>query len=146
MVEKNRVKMVVGVKGFSFDSSHYTRGVDSKCMNLHGHTFRLDVEVYGEVDPETGMVIDFNIVKNVVKEVISEYDHMIIVPKKDLDKIDLRGPFNKGIKVIDYPEATTEYIALDIARRIYEKLGMPVKVRLFEGERNYVVVEWSGSE
>ncbi len=137
-------KVVVGVQGFTFDASHYTKGISKKCMNLHGHTFRLDVEVEGEINPETGMVIDFGVIKNIVKEIIKEYDHKIIVPKRDLEKIAIEGPFNKDIKPIDYPEATTEYIALDIARKIYEKLGTPVRVRLFEGERNYVVVEWSG--
>lgn len=132
------------MKGLTFDASHYTKGVSEKCMNLHGHTFRLDVEVEGEIDPETGMVIDFTVVKNVVREILRDYDHKVIVPRKDLDRIVLKGPFKNVVKPIEYPEATTEYIALDIARRVYEKLGMPVRIRLFEGEKNYVVVEWSG--
>lgn len=131
----------LGVVGFTFDSAHYTKGISEKCKNLHGHTFRLDVETEGEVDPETGMVIDFLELKRIVREVISEYDHRVIVPRKDADIVNIEGPFNREIKVIDYPEATTEYIALDIARKIREKLGMKVRVRLFEGEKNYVVVE-----
>ncbi len=137
-------KICVGVRGFTFDSAHYTKGITEKCLNLHGHTFRLDVETEGEVDPETGMVIDFLVLKKIVREVLAEYDHKIIVPRKDLEKIVLQGPFNREIKVIEYPEATTEYIALDIARKIYEKLGMTIRVKLFEGEKNYVIVEYSG--
>ncbi|OYT39616.1 MAG: 6-pyruvoyl tetrahydropterin synthase [Desulfurococcales archaeon ex4484_58] len=138
------VRMIVGVGGFSFDSSHYTRGVSEKCMNLHGHTFKLYVEVEGEVDPETGMVIDFGLVKRVVRRIVEEYDHKVIVPRRDLEGLLLRGRFKSELKVIDYPEATTEYIALDIAMRIYEELKMPIRVKLYEGENNYVIVEWRG--
>ena len=135
-------KLKVGVQGFTFDSAHYTKGVSEKCMNLHGHTFRLDVEVEGEVDPETGMVIDFGIVKNVVRKILEEYDHKVIVPRKDYEKIVMEGPFRKSVKVIDYPEATTEYLALDIAKKLHEVLKFPVKVKLYEGANNYVIARW----
>jgi len=136
-----QAKFRVGVEDLSFDAAHYTKGVEGKCMNLHGHTFRVNVEVEGEVDPKTGFVIDFSVLKKIVKEVIEEYDHKVIVPKKDINETFLKGKFKGEIKVLDYPEASTEYIALDIARKIYEKLNMPVKVKLFEGLRNYVIVE-----
>jgi len=136
-----QAKFRVGVEDLSFDAAHYTKGVGGKCMNIHGHTFRVNVEVEGEVDPETGFVIDFSVLKKIVKEVIEEYDHKVIVPKKDVNETFLKGKFRGEIKVLDYPEASTEYIALDIARKIHEKLNMPVKVKLFEGLRNYVIVE-----
>ncbi len=136
----------VGVEKIYFDAAHYTKGINSKCMNLHGHTFRVDVVVYGEIDPETGMVIDFGILKKIVKEVIEEYDHTVIVPRKDLDHITIKGPFNVSIKIIDYPEATTEYIAIDIAKKLYEKLKLPIKVRLYEGSRNFAEVLYEGGQ
>jgi len=139
-------KVVVGVEGFTFDSAHYTKGITSKCMNIHGHTFKLSVEVEGEINPETGMVVDFLVLKDIVKKVISEYDHKFIIPKKDFEKIRVEGPFNYEYKVIDYPEATTEYIALDIAKKIYEKLNLPVKVKLYEGSRNYVIIHYNGNK
>ena len=135
-------KLTIGVEGLTFDAAHYTKGVSDKCLNIHGHTFRVDVEVEGEVTPDTGMVIDFDIVKKAVSEVIKEFDHKLIIPAKDYDKITLKGPFNKGIKVIEYSEATTEYIALEIAKELYGKLRMPVKVKVYEGRRNYVIAEW----
>ncbi|RLG83829.1 MAG: 6-carboxytetrahydropterin synthase [Thermoprotei archaeon] len=136
------MKAIIGIKDLDFDAAHYTGGIESKCKNLHGHTFRVEVEVYGEIEPKSGMVIDFLLLKRIVKDILSDYDHKIIVPKKDLDKIRIEGPFNIEFKAIEYPEATTEYIALDIARRIYDKIGTPVIVKLYEGLRNYVVVKW----
>jgi len=138
--------MKVGVEGFTFDSSHYTKGSSEKCLNLHGHTFRLDVEIEGEIDPQTGMIIDFTILKNAVKEILSDYDHKLVIPKKDEDNIILSGPFHKSIKTIDYPEATTEYLALDIAKRLYERFKMNVKIKLYEGKQNYIALEYQGEK
>ncbi len=139
------MKIRVGVEGFSFDAAHYTRHSTEKCLNLHGHTYTVSVEVTGEVSEETGMVVDFLVLKKIVKEALEEYDHKLIVPRRDLGKIRLEGPFNASIKPIDYPEATTEYIALDIARNICSRLGLPVRVRIYEGSKNYAEAEW-GSE
>ncbi|KYH39750.1 MAG: 6-pyruvoyl tetrahydropterin synthase [Candidatus Bathyarchaeota archaeon B26-2] len=133
--------MKVGVEGFTFDSAHYTRSSSERCLNIHGHTFRLDVEVEGEINPDTGMIMDFALLKKGVREVVEDYDHKVIIPQRDSDKVTFSGPFHKSVKTINYPEATTEYLALDIARRLYEKFGMKVRVKLFEGERSYVVVE-----
>jgi 6-pyruvoyltetrahydropterin/6-carboxytetrahydropterin synthase len=135
------MRMKVGVEGFTFDSAHYTGGSSEKCMNLHGHTFRLDVEVEGEINPKTGMVVDFGLVKSVTKEVLEDYDHKVIVSKRDSERLTLSGPFRGCVKAIDYPEATTEYLALDIAKKLREKLKAKVRVRLYEGNRSYVIVE-----
>jgi 6-pyruvoyltetrahydropterin/6-carboxytetrahydropterin synthase len=138
------LKVRVGIEGLSFDAAHYTRHSTSKCLNLHGHTYTVNVEVYGEINRETGMVIDFLVLKKKVKEILDEYDHKIIVPRRDMDKITIKGPFNTMLKPIDYPEATTEYIALDIARRIHEAVKLPVKVRVYEGRSNYAEAVWEG--
>jgi len=134
MTQKRRVR--IGIENLSFDASHYTPGVETECENLHGHTFIVNVEVEGEVD-EKGMVLDFSELKKIVKEVLSSWDHSIIVPKQDIDKIKLEGVFKVKIKVIDYAFATTEYIAISIAKEIYEKTKLPVKVRVYEGLNKY---------
>ncbi len=131
----------IGVGEFYFDAAHYTKGVSSRCMNLHGHTFRVIVEVCGPINRDTGMVLDFGIIKRVVEEIISEYDHKILIPEKDRNNIVIEGPFNIDIKVIKYPEATTEYIALDIANSLYSKIKKPLTVTVYEGYRNYARVE-----
>ncbi|HIE54132.1 MAG TPA: 6-pyruvoyl tetrahydropterin synthase family protein [Chromatiaceae bacterium] len=135
-------KLRVGVEGLTFDAAHYTKGVTERCLNLHGHTFRVDVEVEGEVDEATGMVLDFGIIKRAVREVLEEYNHRVIVPKRDSQRVRLEGPFNGAVKLLDYPEATTEYIALDIARSLHSKLRLPVRVKVYEGEGKYAIAEW----
>ena len=129
--------MKIGIEGFSFDAAHYTTGIIEKCLNVHGHTFRVDVEVEGEISRETGMVIDFELIKAVVRRVLEEWDHSILIPKQDLDKIKIEGPFKVKVKAIDGPAATTEYIALNIAREIGKELDLRIKVKVYEGFRNY---------
>lgn len=65
-------------KEFRFDSAHYLPDYYGKCERMHGHTYKLLVTVEGEV-AENGLVIDFVILKKIVKEkVISKLDHQVI--------------------------------------------------------------------
>jgi len=136
------LKVKIGVEGFAFDSSHYTLGSSDKCMSLHGHTFRVDVEVEGEVDERTGMVVDFAVIKDVVKKVLESWDHSLIVPEHEVDKVKLNGPFKRRIKVVKASAGTTECIAIKLAEEIYSELKLPVKVKVYEGSRSYALVEY----
>lgn len=66
--------MIVG-KEFVFHAAHNLAGYDGKCERLHGHSYRLRVEVEGPVGAD-GMVMDFADLGRVVeKRVISVLDH-----------------------------------------------------------------------
>ena len=53
-LQKERKKMFKIAKEFSFDMAHMLDGHDGKCKNLHGHTYKLQVEVAGELVAEGG--------------------------------------------------------------------------------------------
>lgn len=65
--------MIIG-KTFTFESAHCLPGHE-KCGQVHGHTYTLTVEVIGDPDPETGMVVDFHALSDRVKAVTSKLDH-----------------------------------------------------------------------
>ncbi len=66
--------MIVG-KEFVFHAAHNLAGYNGKCENLHGHSYRLRVEVEGPVRAD-GMVMDFADIGRVVEEkAISVLDH-----------------------------------------------------------------------
>lgn len=69
-------------KEFSFDMAHLLDGHDGKCKNLHGHTYKLQVELSGDLvqdGPKSGMVADFSEVKTVVKTLLLDHmDHAFI--------------------------------------------------------------------
>ncbi|KXB05230.1 hypothetical protein AKJ49_01235, partial [candidate division MSBL1 archaeon SCGC-AAA382A03] len=114
--------MKIGIEGFSFDSAHYTEGISDKCSNIHGHTFTVDVRIEeGEINKEDGMVLDFGILKNNVRKVLENWDHKLLVPQSEMSKIETKGEFNLEIKPMEENAATTENIAKEIAKEIYEK-------------------------
>ena len=67
------------VKRVSFDAAHFLPGYVGKCVNLHGHHWVVELGVSGEVDPDTGMVIDFGELNSFLKEkVIERFDHHLV--------------------------------------------------------------------
>jgi 6-pyruvoyltetrahydropterin/6-carboxytetrahydropterin synthase len=65
-------------KEFTFEAAHRLPHVapDHKCARLHGHSYHVTIRITGEVDPETGMVMDFADIKAAFKPLRDEYlDH-----------------------------------------------------------------------
>ncbi|MBU0761490.1 MAG: 6-carboxytetrahydropterin synthase QueD [Candidatus Altiarchaeota archaeon] len=63
---------------FYFDSSHFLPNYKGKCETMHGHTYKLEIVVEGEIGND-GMVMDFHKIGDVVeKEVIDKIDHKIL--------------------------------------------------------------------
>ena len=51
----------------SFSSAHYLRGYKGKCEKLHGHNWKIEVEVEGEELDKKGLLIDFKKLKKILK-------------------------------------------------------------------------------
>lgn len=69
--------VTVGVKK-EFDAAHYLPNYDGKCKNMHGHTWHVTVEVTGELEPISGMVLDLAILKRVLSQAIEKFDHQLL--------------------------------------------------------------------
>lgn len=77
-VEKMIPRMTI-YKDFEFDFAHFLPDYIGPCRALHGHRGRCRVYVKGPVDPKTGMVIDFVVLKKLVKDkIISKLDHTLL--------------------------------------------------------------------
>lgn len=65
------------IKTFTFEAAHKLPHAPegNKCRRLHGHSFAIEVAVEGEVDPQTGWVMDFAELKAAAGPVIEELDH-----------------------------------------------------------------------
>jgi len=94
-------------------------------QNFHGHNYDLEVSVNGEIDPETGYVVDLRVVKQIVEDrVVSYLDH------KNLN--------------LDLPEfkdlnPTTENLVVTIWALLEDHLpGRLVKLALWETPRSCV--------
>lgn len=98
------------------------------CNNpsFHGHNYELEVKVIGEIDPETGYVIDLKVLKDIIKEQVTDrFDH------KNL---------NVDTEEFKNINPTAENIVVVIYNLIKEKLdpSFELQVRLYETPRNYV--------
>ncbi|WP_297074019.1 6-carboxytetrahydropterin synthase [Thermococcus sp.] len=133
-----------------FDSSHFLAlPYESKCLRIHGHTYNVDVEIWGELN-ENGMIFDFNHLSNLVKLL----DHRILVSegwivRKSGDRVIVEKNGKKielpedEVVILDKPNVTAEYIAEWFAERIVEKAGENVKkilVKVWEDPRSYAEV------
>lgn len=98
-----------------------------KCSNpnWHGHNYTLEVIVAGEVNPETGYVIDLKILKQIIIDnVIKKVDHK---------NLNIETDFMTGII------PTAENIAAAIWSQLVNKVpsGKLYSVKIYETENNY---------
>jgi len=62
-----------------FDAAHQLElPYKSKCKNVHGHRWKVEVTVGSDKLNESGMVVDFSILKGHVRELIESFDHHFI--------------------------------------------------------------------
>lgn len=68
------------IKTFRFEAAHSLDRLPEghKCRRMHGHSYRLDVHLEGQVDPVSGMVIDFHEVVRLVKPLLELLDHQLL--------------------------------------------------------------------
>ncbi|MCC9071662.1 6-carboxytetrahydropterin synthase [Flavobacterium sp. F-65] len=102
--------------------------VFGKCNNpnFHGHNYDLTVSVTGEVDPETGFVIDVKILADIIyQEVELPFDHK-----------------NLNLDVLEFQDLnpTAEHIAVVIWNKIRKKINpdFDLEIVLYETARNFV--------
>lgn len=67
-------------KTFTFEAAHFLPNVveGHKCRNLHGHSYKITLILYGPIDPQSGWLIDFNEIKHITKTLIKSLDHKLL--------------------------------------------------------------------
>jgi 6-pyruvoyltetrahydropterin/6-carboxytetrahydropterin synthase len=104
------------------------REVFGKCNNAyyHGHNYELVVEVIGEINPETGYLIDMKVLSDIIKEhVTDKFDHKNL--NLEIDEFKHLNPTAENIAVVIW----------NILRKQIEP-QYEIKVKLYETERNFV--------
>ena len=110
-------------------SDEKNREIFGKCSNphYHGHNYELEVGVTGEVDPETGFLIDLKILKDIIKEHVED-----VLDHKNLNE-----------EVADFKDLnpTAEHIAYVIYHKIKKQLDSKydLQIKLYETPRNFVI-------
>jgi len=82
-----------------FASAHFITFKGHQCESLHGHNYRVGVAVEGPVDTETRFVVDFSILKQIVRQLVDRIDHRVLLPTEN-PKLSYRE--ENGRLMVDY--------------------------------------------
>ena len=61
-----------------FSSGHYLRNYRGKCENPHGHNYKVFITLQGNELDEAGLLLDFKLLKQVMRPVVDYLDHQMI--------------------------------------------------------------------
>ena len=65
---------------YRFESAHFLPNVPEghKCARVHGHSYRVDIVVQGDVDPHRGWIMDFAEIDEQVNPLVRALDHRLL--------------------------------------------------------------------
>lgn len=105
----------------SFDSAHFLSGYVGKCGNIHGHRWRVLLQVQSETLREDaqqrGMCVDFSTLKEELKEIVDSYDHTFLIERRTLKEKTLEALAEEGFPVVELAFRPT---AENFARYFYD--------------------------
>jgi 6-pyruvoyltetrahydropterin/6-carboxytetrahydropterin synthase len=130
-------------KEFNWEMGHRLPDHFGKCKNIHGHSYKLMVELDGDLT-ENGMVMDYYDLKKIVNPIVENLDHAFMVYEKDSEVIKFLEQI-KSKKVIVNFESTVENITRYFLAEI-KKHNLPsnihkIKVRVCETPDDYAEEE-----
>lgn len=126
MENKDIYKLVVI---FYFSAAHKLDGYNGKCANLHGHNYKLELEVTGQQVNNIGLVVDSEKIKRQAKQIIAELDH------KYLNEL----PMFAGVETS--AENIAKYLYQQCSQGLNDEVATVSAVTLWENENFYVRYE-----
>ena len=101
----------------TFAAGHALRNYKGKCENVHGHNFKVQVKIEGERLDETGLLVDFIDVKELMQSVIARLDHQFL---NDVPPFDVRNPSAENIAEYFHEEMTNGLAGTPVPVKISE--------------------------
>ena len=134
-------------KRFRWEAAHRLPWHDGECKYLHGHSYRMMVEVEGTPD-ERGMLIDFKHLKKVLKPLVEKWDHATLVADYDSDLKEAAEALDSKYFVLPY-DSTAENLATFVAdylgqeayEVLEEKSVTALRVKVWETETCYADIQ-----
>ena len=112
-----------------FSSGHYLRNYRGKCENPHGHNYKVFVTLIGSDLDEAGLLLDFKLLKQVMRPVVDRLDHQMI---NDLE------PFREELN--PSAENLARYFYQETARQLHDMTSGRVRVKdctLYETDTSF---------
>ena len=110
----------------SFSAAHLLAQIGGKCEELHGHNFKVEVTLAAPNLNESGLLIDFRIVKKWLNEILDQMDH------KHLNEL----PYFAGIN--QSAENIAKYICDQMKLKIKEPQVRIALIKVWESENAVV--------
>lgn len=133
-------------KLFKFEAAHYLPGYEGPCRVMHGHSYKLEVTVSGNIDLKPAssctydsMVLDFSELKEIVqRHIIDKFDHHLI---NDI-------MIEQGDEFITFPypptaEAMVVYFKEVLLKHLPKDINLE-SIRLWETDTSYATVYCGG--
>lgn len=70
-----------------FSSAHQLKGYQGQCEEVHGHNWKVEVEIAGERLDEIGLLVDFREVKKIMKNILDGLDHKMLNQVPPFDRM-----------------------------------------------------------
>ena len=89
----------------SFDSAHFLANYEGKCRNIHGHRWRIIIEIMSpSLNTEEaldGMIVDFSTLKKDIKDEVDYFDHALIIEKGSMKTSTLTALKEENLRIVE---------------------------------------------
>jgi 6-pyruvoyltetrahydropterin/6-carboxytetrahydropterin synthase len=130
-------------KEFHWEMGHRLPEHFGKCKNIHGHSYRMIIELDGDLN-DSGMIMDYYDLKKIVKPVLEELDHAFMVYEKDQKIVRFLESVKSKMIIVRF-QSTVEnicrYILSEIIKQNLPSNVKKLKVRIFESIDDYAEEE-----
>lgn len=116
--------MVTVTREFTFAMGHTLTDYPGDCARLHGHNYRLLVEVGYTPDPVSGMVVDFADLKKLVDPIVDRLDHHFMIWQGDPRAVALVDADNNSMILVG-----NNPTAENIGTMLGEEIAAAIKAR-----------------
>ncbi len=103
-------------KQFRWEAAHRLPWHEGPCRHLHGHSYRMTVELEGEPD-EHGILLDFQHLKQALQPLIDAWDHAVLVAHDDAELLGLLARTDWRRAVLPF-DTTAEHLSAHVARTL----------------------------
>ena len=156
MQSGGQFKVSVSKDYLVFASAHFITFTGHQCEPLHGHNYRVGIVLEGSLDDESWYVIDFTILKRLMRRLCDEIDHKVLLPNRNprLQVTEQGGSVAVAVDgrpryvfpredcvLLDIPNTTVEMLAQLLTTRVRMELDQAPGVHLtaieLEVEENF---------
>lgn len=83
MQDRRTYRVSVSKDYLVFAAAHFITFAGHQCEPLHGHNYRVGIALEGALDGESWYVVDFSVVKSILRRLCDEIDHKMLLPTRN---------------------------------------------------------------